>query len=308
MHALVAAADPPHVALAEVDDPGPSLLPGEALIETKAFSLNRGEVRALQSARPGAIHGWDLAGVVAQPAADGSGPQAGARVVGLKYPPGAWAQRVAVPTSALAELPDEVAFEQAACLPVAGLTALRAFEVGGLLLGKRVAITGASGGVGRLAIQLAKASGAHVTAVARRTEGLAALGADEVVSYLAPEGERFDVILDGVGGPILGAAIQRVAPRGTVVSYASTIPEPVEYPARALFGQASGAKVYGLLIFPELQHSQSTSADLTRLAHLIAQGRLDVQASLTTSWRDAPRAIQALLDGEVTGKAVLTVD
>ena len=71
-------------------------------------------------------------------------------------------------------------FEQAATLPVAGLTALRALELGGFVLGKRVAVTGASGGVGRFAIQLAKLAGAHVTAIARRTEGLAELGADEV--------------------------------------------------------------------------------------------------------------------------------
>ncbi|WCB94333.1 zinc containing alcohol dehydrogenase superfamily protein [Baekduia alba] len=307
MQALVVAADPPHVVLAEVDDP-PAPLPFEAVVEVRAFSLNRGEVKALAGATPGAVHGWDLAGIVAQAAADGSGPPHGARVVGLKHPPGAWARRVAVPTAQLAELPDTVTFEQAATLPVAGLTALRAFEVAGLLLGKRVAITGASGGVGHVAIQLAKRSGAHVTAVARRTEGLAELGADAVVTHLAPEGERFAAILDGVGGSVLGAAIQRVAPRGTIISYASTISEPVEYPTRALFGQASGAKVYGLLIFPELQHTQSTSADLTRLAHLVADGRLKVDASLVTSWRDAPRAVKALLAGEIRGKAVLTVD
>jgi NADPH:quinone reductase-like Zn-dependent oxidoreductase len=307
MQALVAAAEPPHVVLADVDDPPPPL-PFEAIVEVRAISLNRGEVRALASATPGAIHGWDLAGVVAQAAADGSGPPQGARVVGLRHPHGAWAQRVAVPTSQLAALPDAVTFEQAATLPVAGLTPLRAFEVAGLLLGKRVAITGASGGVGHFAIQLAKLSGAHVTAVARRTEGLAELGADAIVTHLAPEGERFDVILDGVGGPLLGAAIQRVAPRGTIVSYASTITEPVEYPTRALFAQASGAKVYGLLIFPELQHTQSTTADLLRLAHLIAEGRLKAEASVTTSWRDAPHTVGALLAGEIRGKAVLTVD
>jgi NADPH2:quinone reductase len=306
MHALLAAADPPYVELGEAPDPEP--LPTEALVDVTAFSLNRGEVRALASATPGAVHGWDVAGVVARAAADGSGPAAGTRVVGLKHPPGAWAHRAAIPTDALAALPDDVTFEQAATLPVAGMTAVRAFEVCGFLLGKRVAVTGASGGVGRFAVQLAHLAGAHVTAVARRPEGLAELGADEVVGYLAPEGEGFDAILDGVGGPTLGAAIQRIAAGGTVVSYASTVSEPVEYPTRALFGQSPGAKVYGLLIFPELQRTRSAPFDLTRLARLIAAGRLQVDVSHTTSWREAPRVVQALLDGEVRGKAVLTVD
>ena len=107
---------------------------------------------------------------------------------------------------------------------------------------------------------------------------------------------------------MLGAAIQRIAARGTVVSYASTVSEPVGYPTRALFGQSPGAKLYGLLIFPELQHTRSGTSDLTRLAERIAAGRLDVRISLQDSWRAAGRAVQALLDGDVRGKAVLTVD
>jgi NADPH:quinone reductase-like Zn-dependent oxidoreductase len=306
MRALTVTAEPPHITLGEAPEPEP--LPFEAVVEARAFSLNRGEVKALEAATPGAVHGWDVAGVVAQAAADGSGPAQGTRVVGLKYPPGAWAERVAIPTEMLAPLPDAVSFEQAATLPVAGMTAVRAYEVCGFLLGKRVAITGASGGVGHFAIQLAKLAGAHVTAVARRQEGLAELGADEVVDRLEPEGETFDAILDGVGGPVLGAALQRVAPRGTVVSFASTVTDPVEYPTRALFGRASGAKLYGLLLFPELAHTRSATSDLTRLADLIAAGDLEVQISRTAPWGDAPQVVQALLDGEVRGKAVLTVD
>jgi NADPH2:quinone reductase len=307
MLALVAAADPPHAMLSEVPDPRP--LPFEALVEVKAFSLNRGEVRRLATMEPGDITGWDVAGVVRQAAADGTGPPVGTRVVGLKHPGGSWAQLVAVPTELLAELPDGVSFEQAACLPVAGLTGLLALEVCGFVLGRRVAITGASGGVGRMALQLARDGGAHVTAIARRTEGLAELGAEEVLPSLEPDGEPFDAILDAVGGGVLGAAIQRVGPNGTVVSYGSTVPEPTTYPTRALFGESPGAKVYGLFVFPEVRKEPgSGSRNLARLAERVAAGRLDVQVALTMSWRDAPQAIQRLLDGEVRGKAVLTVD
>jgi len=305
MRALVSSSEPPHAELADVAEPSP--LPDEAVVSVRAVSLNRGEVRRLERMEPGVIAGWDLAGTVSRPAADGSGPPAGARVVGLKLS-GAWAEQVAVSTEYLAELPDGISLEQAATLPVAGLTALRSLEIGGLVLGKRVLVTGASGGVGHFAIQLARLAGAHVTGVARRSEGLRELGADEVLSELSPHGdETFDVILDAVGGPVLGAALQRVAPRGTVVSFAATVPEPVSYPTRELFSRASGAALYGLYIFDELQHTRSASRDLRRLADLVAAGRLDPQIDVTLPWTEAAEAIQGLLDRKVAGKAVLTV-
>ncbi|MGI8713900.1 MAG: zinc-binding dehydrogenase [Solirubrobacteraceae bacterium] len=307
MRALVSLPDAPFAELADVPDPSPHR--DQALVAVRALSLNRGETRRLATMEPGTITGWDLAGEVVQAAADGSGPPVGARVVGLVQA-GAWAQQVAVATEFLAQLPDGVSFEQASTLPVAGLTALRSLELGGFVLGKRVLVTGASGGVGRFAIQLAHLAGAHVTAVARRTEGLRELGADETLQELAASDSAtdFDVILDAIGGPVLGTSLQRVLPGGIVVSFASTLTDPVSYPTRELFARAPGARLYGLYVFAELQHTRSASADLRRLADLVAAGRLDPQIDVTLPWVRAGEAIEALLERRVAGKAVLTID
>jgi NADPH2:quinone reductase len=144
------------VAIAAVPEQAPAA--NEALVAVHRFSLNRGETRLFQVRPEGWRPGQDIAGVVVRQAVDGSGPPAGTRVVCLTDWEG-WAERAAVPSHRMAALPDNVSFADAASLPVAGLTALRTLRHGAPLLGKRVLITGAAGGVGNLAVQLAGRSG-----------------------------------------------------------------------------------------------------------------------------------------------------
>ena len=192
----------------------------DALVAVQAFSLNRGELRSFRNNEEGWIPGQDISAIVLRQAADGSGPPTGAHIVALMDEFG-WAERAAVPTQRIAILPDTVGFATAAALPVAGLTALRTLRHGALLLGKRVLITGAAGGVGHLAVQLAARSGAHVTAVAGRPEraaGLRELGASDVVIGIGQAQGRFGLILESAGGASLATALHAVDANGVVVS------------------------------------------------------------------------------------------
>jgi NADPH2:quinone reductase len=309
MLALTASPDAKgNVELREVPEPVP--LSGQALVRVKAFSLNRGETRRLVDKQDGELTGWDVAGVIERGAPDGTGPPPGTRVVGLSSNEG-WAQLAAIDTRVLAPVPDSVSDAQAATLPVAGMTALKALDTIGAVLRRRLLVTGASGGVGRFAVQLARLAGAHVTAVsssAERARGLLELGADEVIEKLHPDGPEFDAIVEGVGGASLAAAIQRIAPFGAIVSFASSDPGPVEFPARAFFGRAPGACLHAFYLFGILEHEPTGSQDLARLLELVAEGQLDCSIDREDSWRETPAAVEALLERRIAGKAVMLVD
>ena len=307
VRALVAAPDRPG-GLERRTVPAPDPAPGEAVVAVAAVSLNRGEVSALAGAADGWRPGWDLAGTVVTPAADGSGPAAGHRVVGL-VGGGAWAEQVAVPVSQLAVIPDRLEFTAAATLPVAGLTAYRTLQQSEVIEGKRVLVTGASGGVGRFAVQLAAHWGAEVTAVVGQVErgaGLGELGAGAVVVGMPEEGE-FDIILESAGGASLAQALRRVAAQGIVVSFGNSSGEPTTFDVREFFPR-SGARLQGFVLFPELERLGSATLDLGALAVLAADGNLDPQIDLDLPWSEAATAAAELTARRVAGKAVLRID
>jgi NADPH:quinone reductase-like Zn-dependent oxidoreductase len=298
---------PGRLVIRPVPDPVPDR--DEAVVRVRAISLNRGEVRRAGMAAAGWRPGWDLAGDVERAATDGSGPRVGTRVVGF-LPEGAWAEHVAVPTHALAALPDKVTYSQAATFPVAGLTALYALAKGGLLLGRRVLVTGATGGVGDFAVQLARLAGAHVTASVRRAEQTSTvreLGAhDVVVGDEIPALPRYDVVIESVGGKTLGTALAALERGGICVTLGVSASAEVTFDTRTFFATGR-TTLYGFYLFTEVG-TETAAMGLRKLADLVAAGQLAPHISLERPWKDVAQVAGDLMARRYPGKAVLTLD
>jgi NADPH2:quinone reductase len=304
MKALVSTPDGPAPAeIRDVEEPQPAA--GELLIQVEAASLNRGEL-ALLPARPGWRPGQDVAGVVLRAAGEG-GPAPGTRVAAV-VDQGGWAERVAAPLTRVGVLPEGVSMEAGATLGVAGLTALRALRVAGSLLGARVLVTGAAGGVGRFAVPLASMGGADVTAVVggvERARGLTEIGASRTLLEGEDLDGPYDAVMEGVGGPSLERSVRALAPGGVAVLYGAAAGEPARL-ALSDFAAAPGARVHGFFVYQT--GVETFGRDLSYLARLMGTGRLEAQVGLQVSWRDLGSATEALRERRVNGKVVLKVD
>ncbi|MEV0148216.1 MULTISPECIES: zinc-binding dehydrogenase [unclassified Nonomuraea] len=305
MKAFVPTGDPAEpVVLADVPEPTPRA--DEALVRVEAYSVNRGETFKLEAPVPGERPGKDIAGLVVQPAADGSGPAGIARVVGHPMA-GGWAEYAAVPTGALAVLPDDISAVQGAALPLAGLTALRLLRAAGPVLGRRVLLTGASGGVGHYVTELAAAAGAEVTAVTRDAERgarLTELGATEIVHHPADARGPYDVVLESTGGEALPVALARLARRGTLIWFgqASRTPARLDF-----FDFFQGPESAVIRHFHYLDADTGLGEDLAALVRLTAEGRLHPEIGRVADWSQTATTLTDLRDRRIRGKAVLTL-
>jgi NADPH:quinone reductase-like Zn-dependent oxidoreductase len=207
----------------------------------------------------------------------------------------------------MAELADNVSFGAASALPVAGLTALRTLRHGAPLLGKRVLITGAAGGVGNLAVQLAARSGARVTAVVgspERARVLDGLGAAEIITGIEDAQGWFALILESAGGPSLTAAIERIEAKGTIVVYGNSSAATTEVDFRQ-FGEHQNARIQAFHYFT-CEPEDQFGPDLALLAALVADGWLRPRI-VEHDWRELARVGPLLRERQIAGKAVFTI-
>ena len=307
MRALVA--DPaasPALSLTDVPDPAPG--PGQLLLEMEAASVNRGEIRSAPKQPPGTVIGWDVAGTVAALGEGVTQFDTGERVVALSPGGGAFAERVVVPAEWTAPLPSACDFVTAATLPVAGVTAAGILRLARTHAGDRVLVTGAAGGVGQFTLQLALQTRATVTGQAASEERAAAVrdtGAEALVhpGDGSPVDGEFDVVLDGIGGPMLGPLLDATARNGRVVVYGNSADAESTFRVETFYSK--GVTIYGFRVFTSVPPAQAVK-DMATLADQAASGALSVKVQATAPLADAIPLIADLYARKVTGKVVIT--
>ncbi|MFN8592141.1 MAG: NAD(P)-dependent alcohol dehydrogenase [Thermomicrobiales bacterium] len=277
------------------------LMTGEPYVVRLAFGLRRPRH---------AIPSRDLAGVVAAVGKDVADVQRGDEVFGWSTT-GTLAQYACVPAGQLVRTPANLSMAQAAAVPTSGLTALQALrDVAHVQPGQAVLITGASGGVGTFAVQIAKALGAEVTGVCstRNMDRVRSLGADHVIDYTRTDftraGLRYDAILDNVEVQPLAAVRRALTPTGVLIPNSGRGGRVIGPLARIV-----KARAWSLFTRQTLRpfFSVEKRQDLLDLADLLAAGHLTPVIDRTYPLREAAEALRYVGAGHTRGKVVVTV-
>ncbi|WP_246530811.1 NADP-dependent oxidoreductase [Streptomyces bathyalis] len=296
--------------LKEVELERPQPGPGQVLVRVRAAGLNPTDWKhrrlRLFLGDPPYVLGWDVSGVVEATGLGVTLHEPGDEVFGmLPYPHGAGshAEYVTTPARALVRKPAGLSHVQAGALPLAALTAWQALvDTAGLRPGQRVLIHAAAGGVGHLAVQIAKARGAHVTGTASsgKHEMLRELGADELIDYreadFAEAARDMDVVLDTIGSDdYRSRSLRTLRPGGTLVSI-------ILREREALAEEAKKLGVHGKVMLVE-----ADQAGMGAVAALAEEGRLKAVIAGTFPLADAAKAHELGETGRTTGKLVLEV-
>ena len=292
-----------------VDVPRPEPAPTEVLVRVAAAGVNpvdwKTRTRGGFLGSPPFTVGWDVAGVVEEVGRGVTRFEPGDRVFGMPRFPreaAAYAEYVTSPSRQLARTPEELDDVHAAALPLAGLTAWQALvETAGVEEGHRVLVLAAAGGVGHLAVQIAKARGAYVVGTARAAKHafLAELGADEAVDYTSERVEDrvhdVDVVLDLLGDESSAGALETIRDGGIFIS----VPSGSGLDA---LREAAGdrARVTGILVEPDRQGMEA-------IADLAASGALRAEIAQTFPLEEAASAHELGETGRTQGKLVLTL-
>ncbi|MFG1816849.1 NAD(P)-dependent alcohol dehydrogenase [Kribbella sp. NPDC049174] len=299
----------------------PEISGDEILVRVHAAGLDRGTWH-LMTGKPyllrlamglrgprNPVPGRDVAGTV-----EAIGPEVTKFAVGDEVygvAPGSFAEYAVARESKLARKPANLSFEQAAVVPISALTAQDAVTVGRVQAGQHVLISGASGGVGSYAVQLAKALGAEVTGVAStaKLDLVQALGADHVIDYTREDftatGNRYDVIIDIAGNPSLSRLRRALTPTGTAVVTGGE-------EGGSLTGGMNrqlGFLIVSLFIRQRLTMvlNKESGSNLERLTALIEAGQVTPTVDRTYPLDQAPDAMRHLAAGKARGKVAITI-
>ncbi|WP_233275784.1 zinc-binding dehydrogenase [Salibacterium aidingense] len=299
-----------HLTIQEVVAPQPK--PWEVLVKVKAFSLNRGE--GMRRIRKNNIDRDGIFPVLLS--IKQKMEKVRQKEVELLdfFPSGAWAEKVAVSAKFIAEIPDRVSYAQAATLPVAGLTALYTLRKAGMLLGKRILITGSTGGVGVFAHQLASLSGAFNVGIARTEEKANTVietGANEVIvgESITESVEKYGpyhLIIDSLGGDTLPTLLTQLIAGGVIVSVGYTT-SPIATFDLSKLAYVGGVNLYGFFLGEEI-YRFPPNENLEVLGDLVANGQLEPHIAVEAPWEKIETIAQKLIDRQFSGKAVLLIN